>query len=271
MANPQNPHNEPCIQMLLDAIAVAIERKKPQSEIDKLKSALNVLNSDPALSNHTNQRWYAHRVPDNSVQYIQTKTLDKCYARYDMLTAEEEHILSLLERIQDPATGLVQIKKSYITDLCHMSQRETRKIQQYLDRLEELGFITYLFKPRRGSKSYGVVKINQNLSWIGSNKGISDVQLNVKGKVRYKQAAAYIVIDGQKMRCGTLEHCEITEKNEADAANANPTQDSHSPIIHQEYDNCTCEKRQADFDTAYNISLTEFPEIEPEGVKNESE
>lgn len=271
MANPQNPKHEPCIQMLLDAIAVAIEQKIPQSEIDKLKSALSVLNFDPELSNYTNQRWYSHRVPDGSVQYIQTKTLDKCYARYDMLTAEEEHLLSLLERLQDSATGLVQVKKSYIADLCHMSQRETRKIQQYLDKLEELGFIEYLFKPQRGSKSYGVIRINKNLSWIGSNKGVFDVRLNVKENVRYKQASAYIVIDGQKMRCGTLEHCETTEKNEADAANVNPLQDSDSPSIHQDYDNCTCEKRQANFNTSAYISPTEFPEIEPEGVKNESE
>ena len=214
--NSRNPNNEPCKQMLIDAIDSARERHIAQNKIDTLQAAFDILDSNPALSNDTNQRWYSHRVPDSSVQYIQSRTLDKCPQRFSILTAEEEHLLSLLERIQDPATGCVIVKKSFIADLCHMSQVERRRIQLHLDRLSELGFIDWLYRPQKGSKTYGVIRINQRMSWIGSNKHISTVLLNVTDNSQYQQAAEYAVIDGEKIRCGTLVHKE--HKNMADAA-----------------------------------------------------
>lgn len=267
MPNPKNPHNEPCKQMFLDAIAAAIADKKPQSEINKLEAAFDVLKADPALSNHINQRWYSHRIPDNSVQYIQSKVLDKCYERYSCLTAEEEHLFSLLERLQDPATSLVLVKKAYIADLCNMSQGDARKIQKRLDKLEEVGLIEWVFKPRRGSKSYGVIKINNSVSWIGSNKHIPNVTLKVSSKVKYRQAAAYAVIDGQKMRCGTIEFCEESsdksdKKQGANATNVNPSQDIQNSPISQIHDNQIPLKKQVPkFQSDACISPDELPEI----------
>lgn len=235
--NPRNPDNEPCKQMFIDAINSAQERHIAQNQINILQAALNILNSNPALSNDVNKRWYSHRVPDSSVQYIQSRTLDKCPERFTTLTAEEEHLLSLLERIQDPASGCVMVKKAFIADLCHMSQVETRRIQLRLDRLAELGFIEWLYRPQRGSKTYGIVRVNQRMSWIGSNRHISTVLLNVVNDSKYQQAAEYAVIDDEKIRCGTLVHKE--HKKMADAASidhqgiANPQSQSHDIREHQ--------------------------------------
>lgn len=241
--NPHNPNNEPCKQMLLDSISTAQERHIPQADIDVLQNALKILQRNQALSTAINQRWYSHRVPDQSVQYIQSRTLDKCQERYTRLTAEEERLLSLLERIQDPMTGCVLIKKSYIADLCHMSQREARRIQAQLDKLANIGFISWLYRPEKGSRSYGVIRIHPNVSWIGSNKRISHVSLNVPPVApEYQQAAEYVIINDERIRCGTLIHCEtIADKKMADAAStsidhqgiASPQSQSHDIRKHQ--------------------------------------
>lgn len=215
-SNPRNPQNEPCKQMLLDAIDTAREKHLAPDKVKILEEALKVLNDNPLLSHGTNQRWYAHRVPDNSVQFIQTRPFNKCTQRFTALSAEEERLYSLLECMQDSITGCVMIKKSFIADLCNMSQIETRRIQKHLDKLADAGFIEWIFRPQRGSKSYGVIRVNPRLSWIGSNKRISDVALNIADTSKYEQTAAYAVIDGEKIRCGTLVHKE--HKNMADAA-----------------------------------------------------
>lgn len=247
--NPHNPNNEPCKQMLLDSISTAQERHIPQADIDVLQNALKILQRNQALSTAINQRWYSHRVPDQSVQYIQSRTLDKCQERYTRLTAEEERLLSLLERIQDPMTGCVLIKKSYIADLCHMSQREARRIQAQLDKLANIGFISWLYRPEKGSRSYGVIRIHPNVSWIGSNKRISHVSLNVPPVApEYQQAAEYVIINDERIRCGTLIHCEtIADKKMADATTsidhqgtANPKSQSHNIRDHQKNQGKSC-------------------------------
>ena len=71
--------------------------------------------------------------------------------------------------------------------------------------MTQLGFLTCIYRPPKGSKKPGIYTVNRGISWIGSSNDNAPA-LHIKDFTRtYNQTTETVILpDGKKMKCGTL-------------------------------------------------------------------
>ena len=144
------------------------------------------------------------RFPEKSIKFMMSLIYDKCPERFS-LPLEEQAILGLLERIQCQSTGGVIVKKGDFVNALNLTLTQRKKLQASLDHLTQLGFLTCIYRPPKGSKKPGIYTVNRGISWIGSSNDNAPA-LHIKDFTRtYNQTTETVILpDGKKMKCGTL-------------------------------------------------------------------
>lgn len=210
-----NPSNSSIIQALLD-LKTALERCDMHlTDIDDI--LLECQKENSVLQKTADQIQHSHKYPDKSIEFFQSLRYDQCPERFE-LTHQETVLLDLMERIQDPITGCVTVKKGTFAQALHYTDGERRNLQKYLDHLTELGFLTCIY--RQTNKKPGEYKINQSISWVGKrNKKKSHI--NIKGFTpQFSIGKATILADDG----GKTDSRTLIEYKEADAGQSTDSQ-----------------------------------------------
>lgn len=201
--NNQNPYNNPLLQALLDVKRLLWDEGLDLDNIDDIITEFQD-KSNNDLRERANQIWLHHQFPEKSIKFIMSLIYDKCPERFS-LPLEEQAILGLLERIQCQGTGGVIVKKSDFVNVLNLTLTQRKKLQTSLDHLTQLGFLTCIYRPPKGSKKPGIYIVNRGISWIGSSNDNAPTIHIEKFTRTYKQTTEIVVLpDGKKMKCGTL-------------------------------------------------------------------
>ena len=201
--NNQNPYNNPLLQALLDVKRLLWDEGLDLDNIDDIIAEFQD-KSNNDLRERANQIWQHHKFPEKSIKFMMSLIYDKCPERFS-LPLEEQAILGLLERIQCQSTGGVIVKKGDFVNALNLTLTQRKKLQASLDHLTQLGFLTCIYRPPKGSKKPGIYTVNRGISWIGSSNDNAPA-LHIKDFTRtYNQTTETVILpDGKKMKCGTL-------------------------------------------------------------------
>lgn len=212
--NP-NPYNNPIAQALIDIKRILWDMELYLTDIDDI---IEEINTNQEVRERAVKLWLSHRFPDKSIKFIMSLIYDGCPERYD-LPIEEQAILGLIEHIQNQTTGAVAIYKTVFAKVLHLNDKQRKNLQNSLDHLTAVGFLTCMYRPPKGSKKPGIYIVNRAISWIGT-KTDNAKGLKIPNTRIYKQIPETVILpDGTKMICGTLGERlpDNTNKKTADA------------------------------------------------------
>lgn len=220
----QNPYNHPIAQALIDIKRVLWDLDICLTDIDDI---IEEINTNAEVRERALKLWLSHKFPEKSIKFIMTLIYDGCPERYE-LPIEEQAILGLMERIQNQTNGAVAVYKTVFTKILHLNDRQRKNLQAYLDHLTETGFLTCIYKPRRGSKKPGIYTVNRAISWIGTGTDNAKT-LSIKNPRTYKQILETTILpDGTKVICGALG--EIPKEQTDEEVNADQDADPNSIV-----------------------------------------
>lgn len=248
--NPANPYCSDSLQVLLD-IKKAMERPNvPElTDIDDIIAEMQKKTS--LLRTTADTVYHSHKYPDKAIKYFQSATYDTCPERFE-LSKPELVLLDFMERIQDPQTGYVSVTKGYFVDaIKSFTQTDRKALQDYLDHLTELGFLTCIH--RQVKREPGEYKVNQSISWVGKNNG-NAIKLNFKDfKRKFMRIVKEIVLpDGTKARSGAL---DVYKEEEVSPTKTNLIKESmREDSTHQDDSNPKPKNRQEDLPDLPDIS-----------------
>lgn len=280
----QNPYNHPIAQALIDIKRVLWDLDVCLTDIDDI---IEEINTNAEVRERALKLWLSHKFPEKSIKFIMTLIYDGCPERYE-LPIEEQAILGLMERIQNQTNGAVAVYKTVFTKILHLNDRQRKNLQAYLDHLTETGFLTCIYKPRRGSKKPGVYIVNRAISWIGTGTDNAKT-LSIKNPGTYKQILETTILpDGTKVICGALGEIpkEQTDEevnadqdadpvdNTAEPCNGSAPQDNSNQDTRKNQDSVINMQKNEDVLTpeeeelfSGQMSLSNYPGVIPEGAK----
>lgn len=200
--NPNNPYCSNILQAICDAETIAA---RYGIEINTLQDLRELINKNPDFRKDCDALNNNHKYPDNVISFAQTRTYDECPVRFE-LPHPEQIILDLMERLQSP-DGYVTVSKSRFVEVLHLSDKDRKNLQVYIDHLVDMGFLKCIYKPPKGSKKPGEYLINRNVTWIGKREKEYPVTVQTQGfEPKYTRVKKEMTLpDGSKVISGTLD------------------------------------------------------------------
>lgn len=273
-----NPYNNPIAQALIDIKRVLWDLGITLTDIDDI---LEEMNANEELRERASKLWLSHKFPDKVIKFIMSLIYDGCPERYE-LPIEEQAVLGLMERIQNQTNGAVAVYKTIFAKVLHLSDRQRKNLQGYLDHLTETGFLKCIYKPPKGSRKPGIYIVNRAVSWIGT--GTDNVKdLKISNPMAYKQIPETVILpDGKKIICGSLGEWlpeeQIEDEKVSTDQDADPINDPAEPFNGSApQDDSTRDKRKNQDSTVNmqnveemfsgQMSFSDYPGVVPEGAK----
>lgn len=200
--NPLNPYCSSTLQAILDieTMAERLGLPRPQT-IAEAKELL----ADPQFRHEADALYNAHRYPDKKLVFAQTALYDECPGRFE-LPPIEQVILDLMERLQSPA-GYVTVVKNDFVDALHLSVKDRKNLQRYIDDLVEKGFLTCIYRPPRGSHRPGEYRVNRGVTRVGKPEPEEKIApITGCPEPQYTRISKELVLpDGRRVSSGMLE------------------------------------------------------------------
>lgn len=223
MNNNPNPLNLTQLQGLLDIRA----RMGGDLTIDE---AIRLLQEDASLdgqlTHDLQDDWNKHRYPDKKIKFAPV-SMYNLSPQLHSVSAEAQALLLLMIRLQAQKSGYVAIKKGFFVNALHLGDKRGRRLTQYIAELVDIGAISPVHIPPKGSRAPAIYQINDALSRIGD---YTPSKLKSVSYELYSRTTECITvrIDGaeKQLICGTLEEIILDKKTGLNATNTESGDDT---------------------------------------------